>query len=89
MFKINKTNHIPIITFSRRAEMENTPKPGEVWEKLFKYGDSSDADSACMFIYEKDGELWGTWMGAPWGTSKIEKEMLNGQDGWRRVYSPK
>lgn len=65
-----------------------TPMPGEVWEISFKDGNENIADKATCFIYEKDGKLYATWFATPWDIKEVDEEMIDGQNLWRRVYSP-
>jgi len=66
--------------------MDITPKSGELWERTTRFPGGSVGDISCMFVYEKDGELWGAWMSAHWDAKKIDDGIVDGKDGWRRVF---
>jgi len=65
-----------------------TPKPGEVWKKIFKNGEDRKADESLCFIYEEDRKLYKVWFGIAWKSNLIEKDMIDGQNDWKRVYAP-
>ncbi|MBI5913044.1 hypothetical protein HY839_01220 [Candidatus Azambacteria bacterium] len=64
--------------------MAKTPKPGEVWEVSFGKGFGL---AACL-IYEKDSKLYLAWFGVPWDIKEVDDKMVDGENEWRRVYSP-
>ena len=67
------------------------PSPGEMWEKtrLDSDGKPFVCSEACCFIYEKDRKLYTAWLGGIMsGVGEVGEGMIDGEDGWRRVYSP-
>lgn len=69
-------------------EREVRPKPGEVWKRRFKDANGRDAGEAVCFLYEEGRKLYRAWFGVPWKNDPIEEDMIDGQNGWKRVYTP-
>ncbi|MEK7568891.1 MAG: hypothetical protein AAB497_02160 [Patescibacteria group bacterium] len=71
--------------------MSARPSPGELWEKTMLDPDGKRfvCSEACCFIYEKDKKLYTAWLGGTMsGVGEVGEGMIDGEDGWRRVYSP-
>lgn len=70
-------------------EKEIRPRPGEVWKERFKDGNDRVAGEAVCFIYEEDRKLYRAWFGVLWESDPVEEDMIDGQNGWKRVYAPR
>lgn len=71
--------------------MSVKPKPGEMWEKTMLDFDGKRfaCSEACCFVYEKDKKLYLVWLGGTMiGVGEVGEGMIDGKDGWRRVYVP-
>jgi len=69
-------------------EKEIRPSPGEVWKKIFTDCRGCNTDEALCFIYEENRKLYKAWLGIDWKSDFVKENMIDGQNGWKRVYAP-
>lgn len=69
-------------------EKEIRPSPGEVWKKRFNDGDGHNVDEALCFIYGESSKLYKVWFGVVRKSDLVKEDMIDGQNGWKRVYAP-